>query len=295
MTLYLVRLPDLQAALIEAASEWDLIMKLDERLDPALCTWEVYRGPVWVMLSPPISVEVAPPPGRDLRADDIEVGRIRRKDWPLVAAVAGSDTAQEMANAVMERVFPNLARAVADIDVIDREAIRAAVVKDVLAHDRATVGRGTAFDGERGLFRTDARYFRWAPGGTFTLLGRRAFETFAAGDARLQPDDDGTVRIVGVEVPVTRGADLAIASMALRLRIRDDGRVSEPHRAAAFSSALEDGLPGAARLRDRRNDGVRWDLTGAQLDALRRAICDKFPRVHRVDTSGVERRKRTGR
>lgn len=293
MTLYLVRLPDLQAALIEARSESELMDRLDEVLDPGLCTWKVYRGPVWVTFTPPVAVEIAEPADRDLDTTDVEVGKIRRKDWPLVAAVGGSETAHEMTQAIMRRAFPNIARAASDPEEIDAAAVRAAVVEDVLAHDRAIKERGTAFDAERGrLYRTEAQHFRRSADGGFQPLSSRAFAAFAEGRGRLRPDRDGAVRVVCVEIPATPDADVAIASTSLRLRVNEDGRVTEWDRATAFQAELEARLPGAAAMRDGRNVVVHWELTARELSALHAAVTEKFPRVKRIDTSGIEWKKR---
>jgi hypothetical protein len=46
MPFYIVRWPHLQASLIWAQDEDDLVYQLDESGDPSGCKWEVYDGPV---------------------------------------------------------------------------------------------------------------------------------------------------------------------------------------------------------------------------------------------------------
>ena len=46
MPVYLVRWPDLSAALVKAGSEDELIGILDEVGNPDGCTWSIYRGPL---------------------------------------------------------------------------------------------------------------------------------------------------------------------------------------------------------------------------------------------------------
>lgn len=48
MGLWLVRWYDLRASLIEARDEADLLRAIDEVDSPKSCTWEPYRGPVYL-------------------------------------------------------------------------------------------------------------------------------------------------------------------------------------------------------------------------------------------------------
>ena len=51
MPIYLVRWPDLSAALVKASSEDELVEILDEVANPDGSTWSVYRGPLFLEFS----------------------------------------------------------------------------------------------------------------------------------------------------------------------------------------------------------------------------------------------------
>jgi hypothetical protein len=57
MPLYIVRWPHLQASLIEAEDDEDLVYKLDEVDDPGGCEWALYEGPVWIDFDLPLRDE----------------------------------------------------------------------------------------------------------------------------------------------------------------------------------------------------------------------------------------------
>ena len=58
MPFYIVRWPHLQASLIRAQDEDDLVYQLDESGDPRGCKWEVYDGPVWIDFELPVDVTI---------------------------------------------------------------------------------------------------------------------------------------------------------------------------------------------------------------------------------------------
>ena len=79
MPLYLVRWPTLAASLVRAPDEGELLDILDEAADPGGCTYEVYRGPVWIDFEVPFGV-------RDRTtstATELEVA-VREEIWPLI-------------------------------------------------------------------------------------------------------------------------------------------------------------------------------------------------------------------
>ena len=67
MPIYLVRWPDLSAALVKASSEDELVEILEEVANPDGCTWSVYLGPLFlefgVVATPHI---LASPQARDV-------------------------------------------------------------------------------------------------------------------------------------------------------------------------------------------------------------------------------------
>jgi len=58
MPIFLVRWPDLSAALVRAGSEDALIDILDEVANPEGCTWSVYCGPLFIEFSLPVHFQV---------------------------------------------------------------------------------------------------------------------------------------------------------------------------------------------------------------------------------------------
>ena len=88
MPLYLVRWPDLSAALIRANSEAELLDKLDEVDNPEGCTWTVYRGPLHLEFTLPVRFRLDRPEDEDapLRPEEIvleEIGEPRL--YPIVS------------------------------------------------------------------------------------------------------------------------------------------------------------------------------------------------------------------
>jgi hypothetical protein len=64
MPIYLVRWPDLSAALVKASSEDELVEILDEVANPDGSTWSVYRGPLFLEFSLPVRFDVKDRGGR---------------------------------------------------------------------------------------------------------------------------------------------------------------------------------------------------------------------------------------
>ena len=134
MPIYLVRWPDLSAALVKAGSEEDLVEILDEVGNPDGCTWSVYRGPLFLEFSLPLRFEVRE---RDERAGPIPPGDILVEDVSglhedsfLTVEIGGADTGCAMSEAIEKSAFPHVfkARHERDEDPSDdelREAVRA--------------------------------------------------------------------------------------------------------------------------------------------------------------------------
>src|SRR5690242_5075790 len=98
MPLYLVRWPDLTAAIVSARDEDDLMDVLDETANPEGCTWSVYRGPLYVefALNAEWQVEdIDPTRERPIDPKQIEirnVSRIRSRDLMKALIPPDSDT-----------------------------------------------------------------------------------------------------------------------------------------------------------------------------------------------------------
>jgi hypothetical protein len=134
MPVYLVRWPDLSAALVKAGSEDELVEILDEVANPDGCTWSIYRGPLFLEISLPVRFEVkerdgraGPIPPQDILVED--VSELHEGAF-LEVEIAGADTGGDMSEAIEKRAFPHVfkARHGRDDDPTDdelREAVRA--------------------------------------------------------------------------------------------------------------------------------------------------------------------------
>jgi hypothetical protein len=112
MPIYLVRWPDLSAALVRAGSEDELIEILDEVANPDGCTWSVYRGPLLLEFSLPVRFEVkerdrrvGPIPPEDIVVEDVS-GLLEGAF--LEVEIAGADTGGEMSDAIEKKAFPHV-------------------------------------------------------------------------------------------------------------------------------------------------------------------------------------------
>ena len=138
MPLYLVRWPDLTAALVSAENEDALIDVLDEVANPEGCTWRVYRGPVFIEFAVNADVEVdAPERDRPIEPGEIRLGdvsRVAHRDVLSASVTKNSDTAYNMVDAVLRIAFPTL-RAALDTDgeTVPEATIRAALSEELNA------------------------------------------------------------------------------------------------------------------------------------------------------------------
>lgn len=112
MPLYLVRWPDLSAALVTAEDDDHLRDILDEVADPSSCTWTIYTGPLFVEFSLPAKYEVKRPKSREdkpVRPEDIVVGDVSELyGYGLKVSAPDCDTADEMFDAIEADAFPNV-------------------------------------------------------------------------------------------------------------------------------------------------------------------------------------------
>lgn len=149
MPLYLVRWPSLHASLVRARDEDELLTTLDEVADPSGCTYQVYRGPLWIDLELPVKVRDITPDKpdatdpSDFTVDPEPAFEIGRTYLNLRPTQASSETADEMSEKMVQFAFPNFAKFLkrrddeycgAEDDVDEEpypEALRAALVADL--------------------------------------------------------------------------------------------------------------------------------------------------------------------
>ncbi len=112
MPIYLVRWPNLSAALVRARDDDDLVTRLDELDDPSFCTWQLYTGPLWVEFNMSAQLEVRYSEGRPLGRADLVLSNIEQvlddhlTDEVLHASIADAETGTEMRRELLERCFP---------------------------------------------------------------------------------------------------------------------------------------------------------------------------------------------
>jgi hypothetical protein len=89
MPLYVMRCPDLTAALVRAANEDELFEILDQVADPEGCTWAEYEGPLFLEFELAAHVDVeCPEPGAKIARELVEAVRKSVSiDWTQKASV----------------------------------------------------------------------------------------------------------------------------------------------------------------------------------------------------------------
>lgn len=111
MPLYLVRWPNLSAALVKAESEEDLIDKLDQVENPEGCTWKVYKGPLHIEFEIPVKVrmEGSEDPAKPLKPEDLHIEDMSGLDEgnPLHISFAGGDDGLETFVSILKGAFPH--------------------------------------------------------------------------------------------------------------------------------------------------------------------------------------------
>lgn len=142
MPLYLVRWPGMLCSLIRAHDRPEVLDILDElgNAEGALIT--KYGGPVILNFELPSENAVTVRPEalanheRPLAPGDITVGDVDNiaERQLLRADIPGTGTGYQMHEAILRIAFPALARVIedSDHDVIDKDAIRAALLKDAM-------------------------------------------------------------------------------------------------------------------------------------------------------------------
>lgn len=122
MPIYLVRWASFTASLVRARNEAELLDILDQEADPGGCTYEVYRGPLFIDFALPFTARPRTPDAERLEAD----GELTRDDYIVepTAEFKGmdySDLAQpgipccdaglDMLRAIVKGAFPALSNA----------------------------------------------------------------------------------------------------------------------------------------------------------------------------------------
>ena len=110
MPLYVVRWPDLSAALVKAGSEDELIEILDEVANPDGCTWSQYRGPLFLEFSLPAKFQLRErgESAAPMSPEDVVVGDVAElvEGAPLAVTIPESGTGSEMLEAIEKQAFP---------------------------------------------------------------------------------------------------------------------------------------------------------------------------------------------
>lgn len=275
MPLFVVRMPDLRCALVSARSDVEVAHIIDEIMDPSLCTWSRYHGPVWVDFQLPIEVETQ-------AEGPLEVRRIRRRDWPLVPHLGEGETASEMCSQLVRRAFPAIADAWSDPEEIDRPTLLAALRKDGEEHARSIDAQSTTPTEHGAPIVVTSAFFLHERSGTFRRVSDQLATSLTRGEAAAPRGHEGEVRLVLVEVPKPRTSCDARVTLALRLGLDATRHVVPAHRADAFRSPTTANQPGADRFHERRNAAVRWRMSSGEQRSLVAAVKRAFPRIDQV-------------
>jgi hypothetical protein len=153
MPLYVMRCPDLTAALVRAANEDELFEILDQVADPEGCTWAEYEGPLFLEfeLAAHVDVECSEPVNgayRPLDPEQIHImgadKLVSRQVAPMTVCPAG-DSGYEMLQAVARFAFPATAAAYWNHEhEPDRETMEHALRTDTLRLVELTWRQGHA-------------------------------------------------------------------------------------------------------------------------------------------------------
>jgi hypothetical protein len=80
MPIYLVRWASFTASLVRARNEAELLDILDQEADPGGCTYEVYRGPLFIDFALPFTARPRTPDAERREADgEVTRGRLHRR------------------------------------------------------------------------------------------------------------------------------------------------------------------------------------------------------------------------
>lgn len=113
MPIYLVRWPTLRASLVYARNRDELLDTLDQVDDPGGCTFQVYRGPVWIDFELPFRIrDVTPDKKIPTEPADYTVDPAENFTGELAGLLAPdlppADDVHEMCESVLRGAFPRL-------------------------------------------------------------------------------------------------------------------------------------------------------------------------------------------
>lgn len=160
MPLYLVRWPNLDLALVKARNEDELIDILDEVDDPSCATWTEYRGPLYIGLKSPVTVNTSGPgeDGSPLGERKVEVEGIAEAletYWQFQLEPSDGDTAAEMHHRLVKQALPHIERAIWESEPTE-DALRTAVMKE-LEPLLAYHWRSAVFEHQNPVYPEEAR------------------------------------------------------------------------------------------------------------------------------------------
>jgi hypothetical protein len=267
----------MEASLVNATDEQELINILDELDTPTACTWSEYDGPLWIDVDLNLKVRVKGP-FEKASAATVAIGDTKPLLNRLLKFSAPSTgTAEAMRDEIMQRVFPSThaafekaldraAKQDRDDALPPSNALKAAIARDLLDHEKALLGKGVDLDESGGLLPTRTLYFVRRGSGHFDLLEAPAVHEFLFGERAIRPETDGLVRIALVTVTLARDAEGGYPAeiSGLKFRTSTKGKIVSANRADAFD---EHAGQEAQLFELRRNRTVRWEL--AREDELR--------------------------
>lgn len=145
MPLYVVRWPNLSAALVRAEDEKELLDILDEISNPDGCIWAEYDGPLFLDFELAAKLKVDADnfdPGRPIGPEQLRIEGIdalaSRVQEP-VAITACAETGEAMIEAICRFAFPATAAVYwDDADEIERSALERALQEDAMRMVEAT-------------------------------------------------------------------------------------------------------------------------------------------------------------
>lgn len=210
MPLYLVRWPNLSAALVRAANEEQLIDILDEIANPDGCTWTVYQGPLFLDFELGARIKVTDSNAGDGEDDvthlPLDPARIRiegaqkmaTRDEPSMTVRIAGETGWDMERSIAEFAFPATASVFwSDEYDIDPDALEQALKDDAMrlveyTWRRSQLHRSEDPDAQLALMM-DAS-LRWVK-----QTGQRTLDD-ARGEHGLDDDDDDLDESVEADV-----------------------------------------------------------------------------------------------
>jgi hypothetical protein len=140
MPLYVVRWPNLSAALVRAADEDELVDHLDQLSSPTGCTWRVYNGPIHIEFELPVEFDDIREGGAKTTTDVVLKKFDGLWEGTFDCHVPLTDNGMEMWRQVKQFAFPNISAVFDDPTGAGptEEQVRAAVHGDLEVYVRAT-------------------------------------------------------------------------------------------------------------------------------------------------------------